>query len=174
MNPTKIWVRRIGDDYGVFDAIFHRTLDGFLVLELEPALLQENIPFLGFYHLAKGSINQLEAGATLTQFFQIIVQEVRKVTGFDRVMLYRFDQDNYGEVMAEDKVPELESYMGLHFPESDIPLPARKMFVSNWIRTIPDATAHPVKLYPPLNPQTHQPTDLTLSILRSPFPCHLD
>lgn len=174
MNPTKVWVRRIGDDYGVFDAIFHRSGDGFVVLELEPSLLQDNIPFLGFYHLTRGSINQLEVGASLTQFFQIIVQEVRKVTGFDRVMLYRFDQDNHGEVMAEDKAPEMESYMGLHFPESDIPEPARRMFVSNWIRTIPDATAEPIDLYPPLNPQTHQPTDLTLSILRSPFPCHLD
>lgn len=174
MNPSKVWIRRIGDDYGVFDAIFHRSADGFLVLELEPSLLQENIPFLGFYHLTRGSINQLEAGANLAQFFQTIVQEVRKVTGFDRVMLYRFDHDNHGEVVAEDKISELESYMGLHFPESDIPQPARKMFVSNWIRTIPDAIAEPVDLYPPLNPQTHQPTDLTQSILRSPFPCHLE
>ncbi len=174
MNPTKVWVRRIGDDYGVFDAIVHRSADGFLVLELEPALLQENIPFLGFYHLARASINQLEAGASFQQFFQMIVQEVRKVTGFDRVMLYRFDQDGHGEVMAEDKIPEMESYLGLHFPESDIPKPARKLFLSNWIRTIPDATCEPVDLYPALNPQTNQPTDLTLSILRSPFSCHLD
>lgn len=174
MNPTKVWIRRVGDDYGVFDAIVHRSADGFLVLELEPSLLQENIPFLGFYHLARGSISQLEVGASLTQFFQKIVQEVRQVTGFDRVMLYRFDRDNHGEVVAEDKIPEMESYMGLHFPESDIPLPARKMFVSNWIRTIPDATAEPVDLYPPLNPETHQPTDLTQSILRSPFSCHLE
>lgn len=174
MNPTKIWIRRVGDDYGVFDAIVHRSPDGFLVLELEPALLQENIPFLGFYHLARASISQLEAGASFNQFFQMIVQEVRKVTGFDRVMLYRFDQDGHGEVMAEDKIPEMESYMGLHFPESDIPKPARKLFLSNWIRTIPDAATEPVDLYPALNPQTKQPTDLTLSILRSPFPCHLE
>jgi chemotaxis family two-component system sensor kinase Cph1 len=173
MNPTKVWVRRVGDDYGVFDAIVHRSADGFLVLELEPALLQENIPFLGFYHLAKVSINQLERGASLNQFFQMIVTEVRKVTGFDRVMLYRFDQDGHGEVMAEDKIAELESYMGLHFPESDIPAPARKMFVSNWIRTIPDATAEPVDLYPEINPVTNLPTDLIQSILRSPYPCHL-
>lgn len=174
MNPAKIWIRRSGDDYSVFDAILHRSRDGFLVLELEPALLQETIPFLSFYHLARASINQLESGASLRQFFQMIVQEVRNVTGFDRVMLYRFDHDGHGEVMAEDKIPEMESYMGLHFPESDIPKPARQMFLANWIRTIPDATAEPVDLYPALNPTTNQPTDLTLSILRSPFSCHLD
>lgn len=174
MNPSKVWIRRQGDDYGVFDGVVHRNSDGYLVLELEPALLQETIPFLSFYHLAKASISQLEAGASLSQFYQMIVQEVRKVTGFDRVMLYRFDQDDHGEVMAEDKVPELESYLGLHFPESDIPKPARKLFLSNWIRTIPDATAAPVALHPATNPLTNQPTDLTLSILRSPFPCHLE
>ncbi|HEY9888097.1 MAG TPA: GAF domain-containing protein, partial [Candidatus Obscuribacterales bacterium] len=174
MNPTKMWIRRQGDDYGVFDAIVHRSADGFLVLELEPSLLQENIPFLGFYHLAKVSINQLENGADFNRFFQTIVQEVRKVTGFDRVMLYRFDHDGHGTVMAEDKVPEMESYLGLHFPESDIPAPARKMFVSNWIRTIPDAAAAPADLHPAVNPDTHRPTDLTLSILRSPFPCHTE
>ncbi len=174
INPTKIWVRRKGDDYQVFDAVFHRSADGFLVLELEPALTQENIPFLSFYHLAKASINQLEATSSLRDFCQIIVQEVRNVTGFDRVMLYKFDNDGHGEVLAEEKLDEMESYLGLHFPESDIPQPARKMFVSNWIRVIPDAYAEPVELFPATNPLTHQPVDLTLSILRSPFSCHLE
>lgn len=174
INPTKVWVRRRGDDYSVFDAVFHRSEDGFLVLELEPALTQENIPFLSFYHLARASINQLEKTSGLEDFCKIIVREVRNVTGFDRVMLYRFDTDGHGEVVAEEKIEELESYLGLHFPESDIPGSARKMFVSNWIRVIPDANAEPVELYPSINPQSQQPTDLTHSILRSPYPCHLE
>lgn len=174
INPTKVWVRRKGDDYRVFDAVFHRSADGFLVLELEPALAQENIPFLSFYHLAKASINQLESTANLRDFCQIIVQEVRNVTGFDRVMLYKFDDDGHGEVVAEEKLDSMEPYLGLHFPESDIPQPARKMFLSNWIRVIPDAKAEPVDLYPASNPITHQPVDLTLSILRSPFSCHME
>jgi chemotaxis family two-component system sensor kinase Cph1 len=174
INPTRIWIKRNGDDYAVFDAVFHRSADGFLVLELEPALTEENIPFLSFYHLAKASISQLEATSNLQDFCQIIVREVRKVTGFDRVMLYRFDHDGHGEVVAEEKIPELESYFGLHFPESDIPQPARKMFLSNWIRVIPDAHAEPVALYPANNPLTYQPTDLTLSILRSPYSCHTE
>lgn len=174
INPTKVWVRRKGDEYSVYDAVFHRSPDGLLVLELEPALTQENIPFLSFYHLARASINQLESTARLQDFCQIIVQEVRNVTGFDRVMLYRFDEDGHGEVVAEEKLESMESYMGLHFPESDIPQPARKMFLSNWIRVIPNAHAEPVDLYPAGNPLTNQPVDLTLSILRSPFSCHLE
>jgi chemotaxis family two-component system sensor kinase Cph1 len=172
INPTKVWVKRKGSDFLVFDAIFHRSADGFLILELEPALTQENIPFLSFYHLAKASINQLEGTSNLQDFCQIIVREVRSVTGFDRVMLYKFDADGHGEVVAEEKLEEMEPYMGLHFPESDIPQPARKMFVSNWIRTIPDAHAEPVELFPAKNPITNQPIDLTLSILRSPYSCH--
>ncbi|MBW4420691.1 MAG: GAF domain-containing protein [Myxacorys californica WJT36-NPBG1] len=174
INPTKVWVRRKGDDYLVFDAVFHRSADGFLILELEPALSHENIPFLSFYHLAKASINQLEATSSLQDFCQIIVREVRNVTGFDRVMLYKFDDDGHGEVVAEEKLDEMEPYLGLHFPESDIPQPARKMFVSNWIRVIPDAHAEPVALYPAANPVTNQPLDLTLSILRSPYSCHME
>ncbi len=174
INPSKIWVRRRGDDYQVFDAVFHRTADQQLVMECEPAIAQEEIPFLSFYHLAKASIHRLEATANLQDFCQVIVQEVQNMTDFDRVMLYRFDQDNHGEVLAEAKIPELESYLGLHFPESDIPAPARHLFLSNPIRIIPDSTAQPVPLYPDVNPRSHQPTNLTLSILRSPFPCHLE
>jgi chemotaxis family two-component system sensor kinase Cph1 len=174
INPTRVWIRRKGDDYAVFDAVFHRSADGFLILELEPAITQDNIPFLSFYHLAKASITQLEATSNLQDFCQIIVREVQKVTDFDRVMLYKFDDDGHGEVLAEEKIDEMESYLGLHFPESDIPIPARKMFVSNWIRVIPDAHAEPVSLYPTHNPVTQQPTDLILSILRSPYSCHTE
>lgn len=174
INPTKVWVRRKNDDYMVFDAVFHRTADGFLILELEPALSQENIPFLSFYHLARASINQLESTSNLRDFCQIIVQEVRKVTGFDRVMLYKFDDLGNGEVIAEEKLDSMEPYLGLHYPESDIPKPARKMLASNWIRLIPDASAEPVQMYPPNNPISHQPIDLTLSILRSAYSCHLE
>lgn len=173
INPIKIWARRKGDEYLVFDGIFHRNADGFLILELEPAISQENIPFLSFYHLARASINQLEKTSTLGDFCQIIVKEVRKVTGFDRVMLYKFDDDGHGSVLAEEKLESMEPYLGLHFPESDIPKPARKLFTSNWIRLIPDATSQSAELFPILNPVNQRPLDLTNSILRSASPCHI-
>ncbi len=174
INPTKIWVRKSGDDYVVFDAIFHRNSEGFLILELEPAISQENIPFLSFYHLARASINQLETTANNRDFCQIIVQEVRKVTGYDRVMLYKFDEDGHGSVLAEEKLETQESYLGLHYPESDIPKPARKLFCSNWIRLIPDTYCEPVELFPVNNPVNQRPIDLTNSILRSASPCHME
>ena len=174
INPTKIWARKQGDDYVIFDGVFHRNTEGVLILELEPATSQENIPFLSFYHLARASINQLQETSSLRDFCQIIVQEVRKVTGFDRVMLYKFDDDNHGAVIAEEKLDHLESYLDLHYPASDIPKQARKLFSSNWIRIIPDTKAQPVELYPLNNPINDRPLDLTNSILRSASPCHLD
>ncbi|MBW4569808.1 MAG: GAF domain-containing protein [Tolypothrix carrinoi HA7290-LM1] len=174
INPTKIWLRKKGDEYVVFDAVFHRNKEGFLILELEPTISQENIPFLSFYHLARASINKLEATSNLRDFSQIIVQEVRKVTGFDRVMLYKFDDDGHGSVIAEEKIENLESYLGLHYPESDIPKPARKLFVSNSIRLIPDANSQPIQIFPVNNPVNQRPLDLTNSILRSASPCHIE
>ncbi|BAY92873.1 MULTISPECIES: sensor histidine kinase [unclassified Tolypothrix] len=174
INPTKIWVRKKGDEYVVFDAVFHRNPEGLLILELEPAISQENIPFLSFYHLARASINQLEKTTNLRDFCQIIVQEVRKVTGFDRVMLYKFDDDGHGSVIAEEKLDSMEPYLGLHYPESDIPKPARKLFASNFIRLIPDAHAEPVQILPINHPQSQQPIDLTNSILRTAANCHLE
>ncbi|MUG93143.1 GAF domain-containing protein [Scytonema sp. UIC 10036] len=173
INPTKIWVRKKGDDYVVFDAVFHRNPEGFLILELEPAIAQDNIPFLSFYHLARASINQLGETSNIKEFCQIIVQEVRKVTGFDRVMLYKFDADGHGSVIAEEKLDHLEPYLGLHYPESDIPKPARKLFISNWIRIIPDTRSQPVEIFPINNPVTLRPLDLTNSSLRSAAPCHI-
>jgi two-component system, chemotaxis family, sensor kinase Cph1 len=174
INPSKLWARIKGDDYVIFDGVFHRNADGCLLLELEPAFSQEIIPFLSFYHLARTSIDRIEETSNLREFCQIIVKEVRKLTGFDRVMLYKFDEENHGDVIAEEKLESLPSYLGLHYPESDIPAPARRLFSSNYIRLIPDARVKPVKLFPINHPTSQQPLDLTLSILRSASPCHLE
>ncbi|PLZ96385.1 cyanobacterial phytochrome A, partial [Fischerella thermalis CCMEE 5328] len=125
-------------------------------------------------HLARASINKLEETGNLHDFCQILVQEVRKVTGFDRVMLYKFDDDGHGSVIAEEKLETMESYLGLHYPESDIPRPARKLFASNWIRIIPDTHADPVEIFPAINPLSQRRPDLTNSILRSPYSCHIE
>lgn len=173
-NPTKIWVKKSREEYAVFDAVFHRNSQGILILELEPAISENNIPFLSFYHLAKASINKLQDSANLQDYCQIIVKTVRRVTEFDRVMLYKFNEDNHGCVLAEDKLESMEPYLGLNFPESDIPKPARQMFLSNIIRLIPDAKGEFVDIFPQLNPITERPIDLINSTLRSPYPCHVE
>ncbi len=173
-NSSKIWIRKHTDEYSTFDAIFHRSPDGYLILELEPTEKREIIPFLSFYHLAKAAIDRLTTTVDLSAFGRIVVAEVRKLTGFDRVMLYKFDSDGHGEVIAEDRIDRMESYLGLHFPESDIPGYARQLFIANRVRAIFDAREQGVEIVPVQNPLTQLPTDLTLSILRSAVPCHTE
>ncbi len=179
-NYSKVWVRKSTDNYSIFDAVFHRSPDGALILELEPTQKDEHIPFLSFYHLAKTSIFQGRDSSNdrlttnLPAFGKNVVAQVREMTGFDRVLLYKFDDDGHGEVIAEDKVAQMESYLGLHFPESDIPLPAREMFLANQIRVIPDTREQAVEMIPAQHPLTDRPTDLTLANLRSAAPCHTE
>jgi two-component system, chemotaxis family, sensor kinase Cph1 len=173
-NSTKVWVRKSRDNYSIFDAVFHRSPDGYLILELEATQKNDNISFLNFYHLAKASIDSLAVTANLPIFGQIVVTQVRKISEFDRVMLYKFDDNGHGEVIAEDKVVEMESYLGLHFPASDIPPPARSMFLVNRIRAIPNVKDRAVSLIPATNPLTNLPTDLTLSMLRNTDRCHTE
>ncbi|MFN9175897.1 MAG: ATP-binding protein [Synechocystis sp.] len=174
LNPSKLWARVDGDNYVVFDGVFHRNADGLLVCELEPAYSADTMPFLGFYHLANQALMRLRAQANLSDFYDVIVQEVRHMTGFDRVMLYRFDEQNHGDVIAEEKRDDMEPYLGLHYPESDIPQPARRLFIHNPIRVIPNVAASAMPLYPLVNPITNKAVDLTESILRSAYSCHLD
>jgi two-component system, chemotaxis family, sensor kinase Cph1 len=173
-NYSKVWVQKSQDNYNIFDAVFHRSPDGYLILELEPSEKNENIPFLSFYHLAKASIDRLTATVDLPAFGRIVVAEIRKIAEFDRVMLYKFDDDGHGEVIAEDKIDRMESYLGLHFPEPDIPQVARQMFLVNRIRSISDVRDLSVEILPAHNPLTDLPTDLTLSMLRTSVPCHLE
>jgi light-regulated signal transduction histidine kinase (bacteriophytochrome) len=73
---------------------------------------------------------------------------VAQLTGFDRVMVYRFDPDWNGSVIAEVKAPELEPYLGLHYPASDIPEQARQLYLRNWLRLITTVDYDPAPLVP--------------------------
>jgi two-component system, chemotaxis family, sensor kinase Cph1 len=103
----------------------------------------------------------------------IVVKEIRRVTGFDRVMVYQFDSEGAGIVIAEDTDQETP-YLDLHYPSSDIPRQARQLYTLNWLRLIPDAHYQPVALIPANHPLTNQPIDLSLSVLRSVSPIHLE
>ena len=90
-------------------------------------------------------ISELLQPETLPDLAEASARIIREVTGFDRVMIYRFAPDKHGEVIAESTVRP-DSFLGLHYPASDIPDPARRHFVLNVIRTIPDINAVPVPI----------------------------
>jgi chemotaxis family two-component system sensor kinase Cph1 len=154
-----------------FDGIIHRH-DGALILELEPtsgAAPQESI-----HHPLRAALMSLQFARTLPELCETVVREVRRLTGFERVLLYRFDKDGHGSVDAEARDASLEPYLGLHYPASDIPQQARALYLRNWLRIIPDARYSPVRIVPSLCPQTGAPLDLSFSVLRSVSPIHLE
>ena len=168
VNPLKI---EVGER--VFDGIVHRV-DGVLVLELEPAHERLSLPFPSFYHAVRASATRLQEAQSLQQLTQVAASEVRALTGFDRVMVYRFHEDWHGEVIAEAKRDDKKPYLGLHYPASDIPVQARELYRRNWLRLIADVSYRPVPIIPTDNPRTGEPLDLSASVLRSVSPMHIE
>lgn len=156
----------------IINGIVHRSQNEFILLELEQAQLCREKNLLEFYHLVKISANKLQKTSSFSQMCELLVKEVRKITGFDRVMLYKYDRDWHGHVIAEDKRSDLEAFLGLHYPAADTQ-PPRELFTLNWVRVIPDMNAEPVKIIPSHNPVTNSPLDLTFSVLRGVSPCHI-
>ena len=115
----------------------------------------------------------LTAGTTL-EMGQVAVEQVRELTGYDRVALYRFAEDGSGYVMAETVRADLPPWLGMHYPATDIPQQARAMYLKNWLRFIANADYVPVPLVPALNPSTGRPPDMTYAVLRSVSPIHLE
>ncbi|WP_414529190.1 ATP-binding protein [Nodularia chucula] len=172
-NPIELTIHTAENNPGQFDGILHRS-DGLLILELEPTSAKKSHVFFTFYHLIKVAISKLQSASNLAEISQIIVKEIKEITGFDRVMLYRFDQDWHGTVIAEEKPEYLTSYLGLHYPASDIPAQARKLYSQNWLRIIPNINYQPALIIPSNNPVTNAPLDLSRSVLRSVSPLHIE
>ncbi len=120
----------------------------------------------------RSMVAKLQQADDLRSFFRVAAREMRSLTQFDRVMVYRFDQDDSGEVVAESAGSGLESYMGLHYPASDIPKQARALYERNWLRIIPDVRVEPSPILPADG--TDAPLDLSMSILRSVSPIHIE
>ena len=147
---------------------------GVVILELErldgiEANLLDHV-----YPRMREALERLDALNTPQDLLTCAAHEVRALTGFDRVLIYRFDADWHGTVVAEDGNGRLPSYLDLRFPASDIPAQARELYRLNRQRLIPDAGYRPVPVLPALNPRTGRPLDLSFSVLRSVSPVHVE
>ncbi|MBS0643625.1 MAG: GAF domain-containing protein [Proteobacteria bacterium] len=124
--------------------------------------------------LVQTMLARLQKTTSSAALCQAIAQEVRRVSGFDRVMVYRFLPDRSGIVAGEVCGPDAEAFLGLHYPASDIPQQARELYRTNWVRSIVDVHYTPEPITPLLNPVNGQPLDLSHSTLRSVSPIHLE
>ena len=154
-----------------FDGIVHRH-EGAAILELEPDP-EPPMP-IAMHHPFRPALMRIQRVSTLAELADVVVEQMRRVTGFERVMFYRFHEDGHGSVDAEAKDPALEPYLGLHYPASDIPAQARQLYLKNWLRLIFDARATPARIVPTLRADTGGPLDLSFSVLRSVSPIHLE
>lgn len=155
-----------------FRSILHRT-ENLLILELEPQCPADKSDSIQFYHRLQATILNLRSAASLDDLAQTLARQVKAMTGFDRVMIYRFEADDHGAVIAEDKESHLDSFLGLHFPAIDIPAPARKLFLRNWVRQIPDVNSPPAVL---IAADDSRPSFLDLGdcVLRGVSPYHTE
>ena len=153
-----------------FKLILHRY-DGLLWVEFEPVAETEvsalDLPSLN------NTLGEMLAANTVLEFCQSAVEQVREITGFARVGMYRFAPDESGEMIAESKRADLDPLLGLHYPASDIPQQARAMYLKNWLRFIPDVDYQPAPLVPVRNPATGRPPDMTYAVLRAVSPIHI-
>lgn len=152
-------------------AIGHRH-DGRTLLEFEPAHPGGPSGLEDVYPLTTAFVARLEAAADADELSQIAATEVRRLTGFDRVLVYRFDEDGHGTVVAEDRNQVLPAYRGQRFPASDVPKQARELYRLNRLRLIGDVGYRPVPILPAEDPETGRPVDLTFAALRSVSPVH--
>jgi len=146
---------------------------GVLILECEALAPQEALS-TSLQRSIRSAVHVVFAASSLLDLCQRTAEQVRMITGFDRVMIYRFTEDWHGDVVAEAKSEQSHSYLHHHFPASDIPAQARRIFLENWLRMIPDVGYAPVPIYPDRNPATGGALDLGLSALRSVSPLHVE
>ena len=152
------------------DASLHHS-DGSLVLEFEAADLIDRFaadPLSAVEDMVRG----YDQAITLQALCQIAAERVRDVARYDRVLVYRFMQDESGWVIAESREPHLEPFLDLHYPAADIPQQARALYVRNWLRLITQVNYDPAPLQPTLNPRTDKPLDMSQAILRDVSPIH--
>ena len=172
-NPLELEIVVAGEPRP-FDALLHREPGGVLLVELEIAYGERPFSFPNTYQAVRNSVEQLNRAESMTELYDTTARAVRDLLGFDRVMVYRYDRDYNGEVVAECKREDLNSFLGLHYPASDIPAQARAMYEKSWLRLISDVDYTPAPLVPAADPDSGTPLDLTHATLRSVSPIHIE
>jgi two-component system, chemotaxis family, sensor kinase Cph1 len=150
---------RIGRPASEYDVLLHRPPDAG--------------PNVDLSRHVEGALRTIQSAATLRALCDETARIFKDLTGYDRVMVYRFDEKGHGEVFSEYREAGLEPYLGNRYPASDIPQIARRLYVQNRVRVLADVEYTPVPLTPRLSPSTNRELDMSLCFLRSMSPIHI-
>ena len=142
------------------------------ILEFEPAGVDVTAQPDFYYEQTRQFVSYMENASSLQSLCQRVAEQTRAITGYDRVMIYRFDADYNGEVYGESKRNDLEPFLGLHYPHTDIPAQARELYKQNLLRLIVDIKYKPVPLYT-IDDAPGKTLNLGNSTLRSVSPIHI-
>lgn len=143
-----------------------------LILDFEP-YQEVNNPYY-FQKQLTLILNELQAVNTINQLCKSATHLTKKMFGHDRVMVYKFDEEWNGEVIAESKEEDMDSWLGLHYPATDIPAQSRELFLKTRVRIIVDVNYTAVPIIPELSPITGEPLDISCSCLRAVSPIHIE
>ncbi len=162
LNPNLIQIKD-----KTYNLIHHQSGDE-LIIEIEPdgedqLLLQNKIGHI---------VSQTLRVSKLDTLLNTAAREIRQLIKYDRVMIYKFAQDGHGQVIAEEKNEDLEPFLGLWYPASDIPKQARELYKINLTRLIAnvDTATAPIITFA----SNETPLDLTHSQLRAVSPMHIE
>ncbi|MBX7119159.1 MAG: GAF domain-containing protein [Gemmatimonadaceae bacterium] len=172
--PTQVLLRLGGRDRTA-TLLLHRPPEGGVIIEFEDlheGRARRSSPALPS-RLA-GMVTRLSAAHSIPALADLVVEELQDLLGYDRVMVYRFDEAGHGEIIAEAKRAEMESYLHRHYPATDIPQRARELYLRNKVRLLVDVGYTPVPILPRLSPVTGDELDLSLAGLRSISPLHTE
>jgi len=159
---------RAGHPVADFTALLHRAPGGGVVVELERAMAPiDYTPFV------ENALQTALSASSLQSLCDESAGVFRSLTGYDRVMIYRFDEAGHGEVFSETKKPELEAFLGNRYPASDIPQIARRLYERNRVRVLADIHYTPSPLEPRHSPFTGEDLDMSMCFLRSVSPIHV-
>ncbi|MGD0106965.1 MAG: GAF domain-containing protein [Rhodopila sp.] len=166
-NPVRMTIKG-----RAYDAVFHNHA-GAHQIQIEPVLDSAR----DYDELAMRATAELYDPPSVDELYQRAVRTIREASGFDRVMLYRFDARNNGQVIAEATRDGIGSFLGLFFPSGDIAARARDLYLQNFTRYIPDigAKSYPLSSIFPGGGRVDSahPVDMSFTNLRSVFPCHI-
>ncbi|MEI6329688.1 MAG: ATP-binding protein [Pseudanabaena sp. ELA645] len=170
VNPLNLAIANADGVVRPFNGVVHRAPTGEIVLELEPVEFASKSDFFQFYRHIKVTLAKMQTTQNLAALCDLVVQEMRELTGFDRVMIYRFNEGGDGTVIAESKQDDLEPFLGMHYPDSDIPKQAKYLYTLNWLRLISDVSYQPIGLVS--NSETR--LDMSYCGLRAVSPLHIE
>lgn len=179
--PLQCHLRVGGHELGFEGGVHRHPGDRLLIVEVEAVVevagpggaAVANLPPQTLVDAVSTAVRRFSAAASIGALADAVVQSVREMTGYDRVMVYKFDPDGHGKIIAEAREPRLDSLLGHHYPASDIPQRARELYLKNRVRVLVDVHYEPVPVLPRLVPGTQQELDMSLCYLRSMSPLHL-